>query len=116
MSSTCFVHCIFRRHFVPGMVSTFFTALITDRAYYAYWEPHNPFELETAFEAPNINWTYDIDTMRRIYDNTSVMTSRRFLDTINVKLPALDEMLFKTGADTNFSQLWPESVSCICMG
>jgi hypothetical protein len=24
-------------------------------------------------------------------------------------------MLFKTGADTNFSQLWPESVSCICM-
>ncbi|CAO3693501.1 unnamed protein product [Umbelopsis ramanniana] len=93
-----------------GMVSTFFTALITDRAYYAYWEPHNPFELETAFEAPNINWTYDVDTFNRIYDNTSVMTSRRFLDTINVKLGYLDNMLFGGGADTNFTELWPESL------
>jgi hypothetical protein len=93
------------------MVSTFFTALITDRAYYAYWEPHNPFELETAFEAPNINWTYDVDTFNRIYDNTSIMTSRRFLDTINVKHGYLDSMLFGGGADTNFTELWPESVS-----
>jgi hypothetical protein len=93
------------------MVSTFFTALVTDRAYYAHWEPHNPFELETAFEAPNINWTYDLDTFNRIYDNTSVLTSRRFLDTINVKLRYLDTMLFGGGTDTNLTQLWPESVS-----
>ncbi|KAJ2957618.1 hypothetical protein NQZ79_g6709 [Umbelopsis isabellina] len=93
-----------------GMVSTFFTALITDRAYYAYWEPHNPFELETAFEAPNINWTYDMDTMQGIYDNTSVMTSRRILDTMNLKYSMLNSMVFPDGPETNFTDLWPESV------
>ncbi|CAM0141597.1 unnamed protein product [Umbelopsis sp. WA50703] len=93
-----------------GMVSTFFTALLTDRAYYAYWEPHNPFELETAFEAPNINWTYDMETMHRIYDNTSVMTSRNFLDTMNLKYPILNSMVFPNGPDTNFTELWPESL------
>ncbi|CAJ0893276.1 1148_t:CDS:2, partial [Entrophospora sp. SA101] len=42
---------------ILGMTSTFLFALLTDRAFLADWQV--PFPLDTIFNSPNIDWSYD---------------------------------------------------------
>jgi hypothetical protein len=62
---------------VLGMVSTFFFALMTGRAFLMYWD--QPTSLESLFDAPSINWTtpqhlkYEPTTINSFNKNKSIV-------------------------------------------
>src|SRR5438270_7398365 len=93
------------------MVSTFFFALLTNRAYFAYWSPNNPFPLQRLFEQPYIDWRYDPLTADAVFKNKSLHTTHRRFSTQAIKTTdATDEILFKDGPETNWTMMLNETV------
>ncbi|KAI9316436.1 hypothetical protein BX666DRAFT_1858904 [Dichotomocladium elegans] len=94
-----------------GMVSTFFYALLTDRAYLAHWDRHNPMLLEDLFEKPTINWSFDPEKMRRAFENGKGdrRLSYRRVNTLNYNWAKVGERIFPQGVNQDFRALWNES-------
>ncbi|KAF7722281.1 hypothetical protein EC973_003465 [Apophysomyces ossiformis] len=93
-----------------GMISTFFYALLTDRAYLAHWKGKNPVALETLFEKPNIDWSYDPGKMQALFrSKRSSMLTYQQVNSINANWGALGKLLFPSGSAQNFSHLWNAS-------
>lgn len=95
------------------MISVFFYALLTDRAYLAHWQDANPVLLEDLFERPNIDWSFDPDEMRKLFDSK---TNSRFLtyeplNSLNQKWGPIGRMMFPKGPSQNFKDLFNASVS-----
>ncbi|KAI8376520.1 uncharacterized protein BYT42DRAFT_498374 [Radiomyces spectabilis] len=95
---------------MTGMISTFFYALLTNRAYLAYWEPTNPLPLEEVFERPHIDWRFNPEEMRTLFDRQNQsMLSYKSINTLNVKWGAIGRLMFPNGANQDFKQLWNAS-------
>lgn len=94
------------------MISTFFYALITNRAYLAHWADENPIPLEILFEQPHVNWTYDPKEMKSLFSsNNNELLSFQQVDTLNQNYDGLGEIMFRDGASQDFNELWNASVS-----
>ncbi|KAI9270650.1 hypothetical protein BDA99DRAFT_502358 [Phascolomyces articulosus] len=91
-----------------GMVSTFFYGLLTDRAYLAHWQ--DPLPLETLFEKPSIDWSFDPKEMRQLFDkkNDSYL-SYQSINTLNQKWGTIGRSVFPDGADQDFKELFKAS-------
>ncbi|KAG2173594.1 hypothetical protein INT43_005012 [Umbelopsis isabellina] len=97
---------------MSGMISTFFYALLTDRAYFAYWDDENPFSLDILFEKPFIDWHYEKSAMDQLFigDVDDDYFGTQPVDTLNAKWPTMENTLFPDGASQNFSDLWTASL------
>ncbi|KAG2186502.1 hypothetical protein INT44_002724 [Umbelopsis vinacea] len=97
---------------MSGMISTFFHALMTDKAYFAYWDGENPFSLDILFEKPYINWHYDMDTMEELFTNPPDDTylTNEHVDLLNAKWATMESKIFPQGRTQNLSDLWPSSL------
>lgn len=95
-----------------GMISTFFYALLTDRAYFAYWDGENPFSLDILFEKPYVDWHYDMDTLEELFTNPpdDPYLTNEHVDTLNAKWGTMEQKIFPNGRTQNFSDLWPASL------
>lgn len=93
------------------MISTFFYALLTDRAYLAHWADGNPIPLETLFEKPNINWSFEPYEMRELFDRPEDGLTFQEVDTLNQKYEVLGRTMFPDGSQTDFRKLWNGTVS-----
>ncbi|OAD80504.1 hypothetical protein PHYBLDRAFT_61555 [Phycomyces blakesleeanus NRRL 1555(-)] len=92
-----------------GMVSTFFYALLTDRAYLAYWEPTNPVPLEDLFEKPSIDWSYNPNQLKELFTKENLLLSFSEVDMLNYNWKSIGNTLFPNGPSQNFHQLWNTS-------
>ncbi|KAI9495968.1 hypothetical protein BDB00DRAFT_953602 [Zychaea mexicana] len=95
-----------------GMVSTFFYGLLTDRAYLAHWE--DPLPLETLFEKPSIDWSFDPKEMRELFDKKEDADNNDYLsykkvNTLNQKWGPIGRTMFPHGATQDFKDLWNAS-------
>lgn len=95
----------------PGMISTFFFALLTDRGYLAHWADENPIPLEILFEKPNIDWSYDPREMSRLYNKPKLGITYQKVDTLNQKYDDFGKVLYPDGPDQDFNNLWNGTVS-----
>lgn len=93
-----------------GMISTFFYALLTDRAYLAHWADANPIPLEVLFERPNIDWSYDPKEMKELFNQPDKGLTHQDVDTLNQKYPVLGQTLFPNGPTQDFHELWNGTV------
>ncbi|KAG0164295.1 hypothetical protein DFQ28_005327 [Apophysomyces sp. BC1034] len=92
---------------MSGMISTFFYALLTDRAYLSHWADGNPVPLEVLFGQPHVNWTYDPQEMRTIFDQKdNALLGYQPVDTLNQKYPSLKDIIFPDGPTQDFKDLW----------
>ncbi|KAI8991276.1 hypothetical protein BDF20DRAFT_909080 [Mycotypha africana] len=95
-----------------GMISTFFYALLTDRAYLLDWAPMNPLPLEAVWERPHIDWSHDPEEMESLFtindgeEEENPYLGYQKVDTLNKKLKVLTSIMFPDGADTDFKDLW----------
>ncbi|KAI8385809.1 hypothetical protein BD560DRAFT_384425 [Blakeslea trispora] len=90
-----------------GMISTFFYALLTDRAYLLNWAALNPLPLETIWERPHIEWSHDPAEMEALFtDNTNPLLGYQKVDLLNRKYKNLTATLFPDGGNTDFNDLW----------
>ncbi|KAI8647037.1 hypothetical protein BD408DRAFT_409107 [Parasitella parasitica] len=90
-----------------GMISTFFYALLTDRAYLLNWAPMNPLPLEAIWERPHVDWSHDPEEMEALFtDNTNPLLGYQKVDTLNKKLKNLTSTMFPDGGNTDLKQLW----------
>ncbi|KAI9024947.1 hypothetical protein CLU79DRAFT_790398 [Phycomyces nitens] len=94
---------------MSGMVSTFFYALLTDRAYLAYWDPTNPVPLEDLFEKPSIDWSYDPNQLKELFTRDNPLLSFGEVDILNYNWKSVGNTLFPNGPSQNFHQLWNTS-------
>ncbi|KAL0088187.1 hypothetical protein J3Q64DRAFT_1813217 [Phycomyces blakesleeanus] len=94
---------------MSGMVSTFFYALLTDRAYLAYWEPTNPVPLEDLFEKPSIDWSYNPNQLKELFTKENLLLSFSEVDMLNYNWKSIGNTLFPNGPSQNFHQLWNTS-------
>ncbi|KAI7870039.1 hypothetical protein BDF14DRAFT_1778694 [Spinellus fusiger] len=95
---------------MTGMVSTFLYALLTDRAYLAYWEPGNPIKLETLFEKPNVDWSYDPEKLAALFKKKGqALLSYSQVNIINYSWKKLGATLFPQGSKQDFNTLWNSS-------
>lgn len=92
------------------MISTFFYALLTDRAYLAHWADANPIPLEVLFERPNIDWSYDPKEMKELFNQPDKGITHQDVDTLNQKYPVLGRTLFPNGPTQDFHELWNGTV------
>lgn len=106
-----FVSCGVLTCILLGMISTFFYALLTDRAYLAHWADANPIPLEVLFERPNIDWSYDPKEMKQLFDQPDKGLTHKDVDTLNQKYPVLGRTLFPNGPTQDFRDLWNGTVS-----
>jgi hypothetical protein len=98
------------------MISTFFYALITNRAYLAHWADENPIPLEILFEQPHVNWTYNPKEMKSLFSsNNNELLSFQQVDTLNQNYDGLGGIMFRDGVSQDFDELWNASVSDIQM-
>lgn len=95
------------------MISVFFYALLTDRAYLAHWHETAPIPLETLFEKPHINWSYEPIETKSAFDKNTELLSYEQINTLNVKWGPLGRLLFPDGREQNFKKLWNASVCII---
>lgn len=104
------MHCFFL--WAIGMISTFFHALMTDKAYFAYWDGENPFSLDILFEKPYINWHYEMDTMEELFTNPpdDEYLTNQHIDLLNAKWGTMESKIFPEGRSQNLSDLWPSSL------
>ena len=107
-------HNISMRHmsdlFFLGMVSTFFYALLTDRAYLANWQ--DPLPLETLFEKPSIDWSFEPSEMRELFNKKGdSYLSYQSVNTLNQKWGPIGRTVFPEGPSQDFKKLWKASVS-----
>ncbi|KAI8096348.1 uncharacterized protein BX664DRAFT_355719 [Halteromyces radiatus] len=95
---------------MSGMISTFFYALITRRAYFAHWADENPIPLEILFEQPHVNWTYDPNEMRSLFNTEdNELLGYQQVDTLNQKYDGLGTIMFPDGPSQDFNDLWNAS-------
>ncbi|KAI8327991.1 hypothetical protein BC941DRAFT_445874 [Chlamydoabsidia padenii] len=95
---------------MSGMISTFFYALITNRAYLAHWANENPIPLEILFEQPNVNWTYNPKEMRDLFNsNDNELLNFQQVDTLNQNYDGLGAIMFRDGPSQDFDVLWNAS-------
>ncbi|KAI8142183.1 hypothetical protein BJV82DRAFT_615859 [Fennellomyces sp. T-0311] len=91
-----------------GMVSTFFYALLTDRAYLANWQ--DPLPLETLFEKPSIDWSFNPSEMRDLFDKKNdKYLSYQSVNTLNQKWGSIGRTVFPDGPSQDFKKLWKAS-------
>ncbi|KAL0078085.1 hypothetical protein J3Q64DRAFT_1767625, partial [Phycomyces blakesleeanus] len=84
------------------MISTFFFALITDRAYLANWAEGNPIPLELLFDRPNVDW--ELRTLRRYLiclPGKDSLLGMEQVDLLNQNIPY--------GFNYDFNALWNAS-------
>lgn len=94
------------------MVSIFLFALLTDRAYLAHWQDGNPIPLEVLFEKPHIDWSYDPDELRELFDKKNHrFLSYQPLNTLNEHWGPIGRLMFPDGPAQDFNNLWNASVS-----
>lgn len=95
------------------MISTFFYALLTNRAYLAHWANENPIPLEILFEQPHVNWTYHPNQMKSLFTSqpANELLSFQQVDTLNQNYDGLGSIMFRDGPSQNFAELWNASVS-----
>ncbi|KAI7861871.1 hypothetical protein BDF14DRAFT_1886706 [Spinellus fusiger] len=92
---------------MSGMISTFFYALLTDRAYLAHWADENPIPLEILFDKPNIDWTYDPREMTALFNHLqNPLLGIERVDTLNQKWPGMGKIIFRDGPAQDFNKLW----------
>ncbi|KAI7882490.1 hypothetical protein K492DRAFT_229934 [Lichtheimia hyalospora FSU 10163] len=91
---------------MSGMISTFFYALLTDRAYLAHWADENPIPLEILFEKPNIDWTYDPSKVPALFNHPERGITYQQVDTLNQKYEVLGNTMFPDGPTQDFQDLW----------
>ncbi|KAL7320834.1 hypothetical protein PS15m_000681 [Mucor circinelloides] len=90
-----------------GMISTFFYALLTDRAYLLNWAPMNPLPLEAIWERPHVDWSHDPEEMEALFtDDTNPLLGYQKVDTLNKKLKNLTTIMFPDGGNTELKELW----------
>lgn len=97
------------------MISTFFYALLTDRAYLAHWADENPIPLEILFEKPNIDWTYDPSIVPSLFNHPDQGITYQQVDTLNQKYDVLGNTMFPDGPTQDFQDLWNGTVSIFIM-
>ena len=91
------------------MISTFFYSLLTGRAYLAHWADANPIPLETLFEKPHIDWSFDPKEMLNLFSKSDDYTYQQ-VDTLNQKYPVLGKTIFPDGPLQDFDTLWNGTV------
>ncbi|CAO3588906.1 unnamed protein product [Absidia cylindrospora] len=96
---------------MSGMISTFFYALLTNRAYLAHWANENPIPLEILFEQPNVNWTYQPNQMKTLFTSQpeNELMSFQQVDTLNQNYDGLGSIMFRDGPSQDFAELWNAS-------
>ncbi|ORX46525.1 hypothetical protein DM01DRAFT_1339532 [Hesseltinella vesiculosa] len=87
-----------------GIVSTFFYALMTDRGFLMSWPEGDPARLESVFEKPTIDWSFDPSEMRSLYKKPGYQT----VNTLNFNWQRIRGVMFPQGPSQDFNQLWPE--------
>lgn len=93
------------------MISTFFYALLTDRAYLLNWAPMNPLPLEAIWERPHVDWSHDPEEMEALFtDDTNPLLGYQKVDTLNKKLKNLTTIMFPDGGNTELKELWNGTV------
>ncbi|KAI7898120.1 uncharacterized protein BX663DRAFT_525793 [Cokeromyces recurvatus] len=93
-----------------GMISTFFYALLTDRAYLLNWAAMNPLPLEAIWERPYIDWSHDPEEMEALFTNDiNPFLGYQKVDLLNKKLRVLNSIMFPDGGNTDFKELWNET-------
>ncbi|KAI8338567.1 hypothetical protein BC941DRAFT_460798 [Chlamydoabsidia padenii] len=89
---------------MSGMLSTFFYALMTDRGFLMNWQQANPTSLESVFEQPSINWTFDPQEMKSLY-NTKTL-GYHSVNTLNFNWEKIRSAMFPQGPSQDFNELW----------
>ncbi|KAG1149119.1 hypothetical protein G6F37_000782 [Rhizopus arrhizus] len=90
-----------------GMISTFFYALLTDRAYLLNWAEMNPLPLEDVWERPHIEWSHDPKEMELLFsDEENPLLGYQKVDLLNRKYKDLTATMFPDGGNTEFKDLW----------
>jgi hypothetical protein len=96
------------------MISTFFYGLLTDRAYLLNWAPVNPLPIETVWERPHVDWVHEPSEMEALFkDDENPLLGYQKVDTLNKNLKAMTGIMFPDGGNTDFDDLWNQTVS-IC--
>lgn len=94
-----------------GMISTFFYALLTDRAYLLHWAERNPLPLEAIWERPYIDWSHDPKEMELLFsDGENPLLGYQKVNLLNRKYNDLIATVFPDGGNTEFKDLWNETV------
>ncbi|ORX51186.1 hypothetical protein DM01DRAFT_1384444 [Hesseltinella vesiculosa] len=92
---------------MSGMISTFFFALLTQRAYLANWAPENPIPLEYLFEQPFVNWTHKPSELKLIFDvPDNELLGFQYVDTLNQNYDSIGKSVFPDGPSQDFEKLW----------
>jgi hypothetical protein len=91
------------------MLSTFFYALMTNRGFLMNWQKSNPTSLESVFEQPNINWSFDPKEMKALY-NTKTL-GHHSVNTLNFNWERIRSAMFPQGPSQDFNELWTAPVS-----
>ncbi|KAI9280712.1 hypothetical protein BY458DRAFT_500129 [Sporodiniella umbellata] len=90
-----------------GMISTFFYALLTDRAYLLNWADNNPLPLEDVWERPHIEWSHDPKEMELLFtDPENELLGYQKVDMLNRKEKNLTAFILPDGGNTDFKDLW----------
>ncbi|KAG1194490.1 hypothetical protein G6F36_000175 [Rhizopus arrhizus] len=93
-----------------GMISTFFYALLTDRAYLLHWAERNPLPLEAIWERPYIDWSHDPKEMELLFsDGENPLLGYQKVNLLNRKYNDLIATVFPDGGNTEFKDLWNET-------
>lgn len=97
--------------YLLGMISTFFYALLTDRAYLLNWAEMNPLPLEDVWERPHIEWSHDPKEMELLFsDEENPLLGYQKVDLLNRKYKDLTATMFPDGGNTEFKDLWNGTV------
>ncbi|KAI8060067.1 hypothetical protein BC940DRAFT_281353 [Gongronella butleri] len=95
---------------MSGMISTFFYALLTKRAYLAHWAPENPIPLEYLFDQPYVNWTHEPSELRKVFEvPDNELLGYQYVDTLNQNYDTLGNSVFPNGTSQDFETLWNSS-------
>lgn len=90
-----------------GMISTFFYALLTDRAYLLNWAEMNPLPLEDVWERPHVEWSHDPKDMELLFtDSENKWLGYQKVDMLNRKYKNLTDFIFPDGGNTELKDLW----------
>ncbi|KAI8097757.1 uncharacterized protein BX664DRAFT_276667 [Halteromyces radiatus] len=89
---------------MSGMVSTFFYALMTNRGYLMNWQEGDPTSLESVFEKPSIDWSFDPAEMKKLYDTNDL--GYESVNTLNFNWEKIRAAIFPDGPSQDFQQLW----------
>ncbi|ORZ15368.1 hypothetical protein BCR42DRAFT_416951 [Absidia repens] len=89
---------------MSGMISTFFYALMTNRGFFMNWQEGDPTSLESVFEKPTINWSFDPEDMKQLYKSDSL--GFQSVNTLNFNWEKIRAAMFPDGPIQDFNELW----------